>query len=486
MTGYTGQSFPHMLYHFVLTYSNWETASICFSESFESLAEGFQRALWKAGGVPRRHRTDSLSAAVKNLSPGRDFTARLTGLMLHYGIKPTKTNPKSPNENGDCESLHGHLKDSIEQALLLRGSRDFASREAYQAFIDEVFEKKNAGRTKRFEEEREALGPLPARPIAYHDWVKVTVRGSSTIVVKNNVYSVPSRLIGEEVKVRVFAEHLEVWYAQRCTERLPRLHGKGKHRINYRHVIDSLVRKPGAFENYRWHDDLFPSVRFRMAYDELLEKRSTRASREYLKILYLAARVSESAVERAIERLLEAGRAIESDAVKEIVETSDSQDEIVRAPEIPEPDFDQYDMLFESDFEEHSPEEIIESEATSSHSVKESLLKMDMESLEYGENEGTNRGTDGDASRAASADGPHGVRGGGPVGREPIDQLRTVSVRTGPQGVRGATREPDREIAAAVEDPAGEDARSVRDDETTSEGEPPGEDAHRRRLPRPR
>lgn len=217
-----GQSFPHMLYHFVLTYSNWETASICFSESFESLAEGFQQALWKAGGVPRRHRTDSLSAAVKNLSPKRDFTARLCGLMLHYHIQPTKTNPRSPNENGDRESLHRHLKESIDQALLLRGSRDFADREAYQAFIDEVFEKKNAGRAKRFKEEREALGALPAKPISFHDTVTATVRSSSTIVVKKNTYSVPSRLIGEEVQVRVFAEHIEIWYAQRCTERLPR------------------------------------------------------------------------------------------------------------------------------------------------------------------------------------------------------------------------------------------------------------------------
>jgi len=247
-----GQSFSHLLYHFVLTYSNWETASICFSESFESLAEGFQRAVWQAGGVPRRHRTDSLSAAVKNLSPKRDFTDRLCGLMLHYHVQPAKTNPRSPHENGDCESLHGHLKTAIDQALLLRGSRDFTSRAEYQAFLDGMFRKKNAGRSQRFEEEREALGSLPAKPLPFFGTVEVKVRNSSTICVRKNTYSVPSRLIGEEVTVRVFAEHLEIWYAQRCTERLPRLHGKRKHRINYRHVIDSLVRKPGAFENYRW------------------------------------------------------------------------------------------------------------------------------------------------------------------------------------------------------------------------------------------
>ncbi len=171
---------------------------------------------------------------MKNLSPDRDFTARLYGLMAYYGVEPARTNPRSPHENGDCESLHGHLKTTIDQALLLRGSRDFASREEYQLFLDEVFAKKNAGRSKRFEEERAATGPLPSSRLPFFHEIKTKVRKSSTIRVKHNTYSVPSRLIGEEVTVRVFAE------------RLPRLHGKNKHRINYRHVIASLVRKPGA------------------------------------------------------------------------------------------------------------------------------------------------------------------------------------------------------------------------------------------------
>lgn len=196
-----GQTFPHLLYHFVLTYSNWETASICFSESFESLAEGFQNAVWKLGGVPRRHRTDCLSAAVKNLSPGRDFTARVYGLMQYYGVEPARTNPRSPHENGDCESLHGHLKTTIDQALLLRGSRDFASREEYQHFLDEVLARKNAGRSQRFAEEQAALGPLPTSRLPFFDTVKTKVRSSSTIRIKHNTYSVPSRLIGEEVTV---------------------------------------------------------------------------------------------------------------------------------------------------------------------------------------------------------------------------------------------------------------------------------------------
>jgi len=500
-----GQSFSHLLYHFVLTYSNWETASICFSESFESLAEGFQKAVWELGGVPRRHRTDSLSAAVKNRSPKRDFTDRLCGLMLHYNVQPTKTNPRSPNENGDCESLHGHLKNAIDQTLLLRGSRDFACRKEYQAFLDGMFQKKNAGRSQRFEEERKALGTLPTKPLPFFDTIEVKVRNSSTIRVRQNTYSVPSRLIGEEVTIRVFAEHLEIWYAQRCTERLPRLYGRHKHRINYRHVIDSLVRKPGAFENYRWRDDLFPSVRFRMAYDELLTTRPARASREYLKILYMAARESESAVEGAIERLLEEGRAIDSESVKKIVEKDDVPGDMIRSPEIPEPDFEEYNMLFETDMTLDSCEgenvEVMEIDLSDHHEleliiasgaelpreiVMESLF--DMEGRKHGKIQGdtTERGTDGTASRAASADGPDGVRRNGENGRESIAQLRAISWGTDSSGMRRAPRESDREAIAAVEDSAGEDIGGIRDATVASESESSGEGASCRRFSRPR
>ena len=500
-----GQSFSHRLYHFVLTYSNWETASICFSESFESLAEGFQKAVWKAGGVPRQHRTDSLSAAVKNLSPERDFTERLCGLMLHYHVQPTKTNPRSPNENGDCESLNGHLKTAIDQALLLRGSRDFASREEYQTFLDDVLQKKNAGRSERFEEERKSLGSLPPRPLPYFSKVDVKVRSSSTISVRENIYSVPSRLIGEEVSVRIYAEHLEIWYAQRCTERLPRLHGKRKHRINYRHVIDSLVRKPGAFENYRYRDDLFPSVRFRMAYDELLTTKPTRASREYTQILYLAASESESAVDAAIERLLDEGRAIDLASVKEIVKKDDAPGDVPRPPEIPEPDFEEYNRLFETGMtldsveedgvevmevdlaDRHELEQIVAGEAESPcEMVWKSLL--DMEDQKHGEieRETAERGVDGVASGVASADSSCGVRGDGADGGERIAQLRAIPGRVDSSGVRRASCESDHAAVASVEDSAGEDARSIRDAAATSESESSGEDVACRRFPRPR
>jgi hypothetical protein len=259
-----GQSFDHLLYHFTLTYSNWESVSVCFSESFEALSRGFQDALWQLGGVPRRHRSDSLSAAVNNLSQDHEFRARYQDLMDYYQIEPQRTNARQAHENGDVESSHGHLKTVIDQALLLRGSRDFVSREQYELFLVQLIEKRNAARADKLAQEEACLGELPASKLDYRQRIqRVKVHSSSTIQVKRNTYSVPSRLIGYEVDVVIDADYLEVWYAGAQVQRMPRLTGSGKHAINYRHVIDALVRKPGAFENYQYHEDLFPTSYFR-------------------------------------------------------------------------------------------------------------------------------------------------------------------------------------------------------------------------------
>ena len=116
-----GQPFDHLVYHFVLTYSNWESITICFSESFESLSEGFQNAVWELGGVPQRHRTDRMSLAVNNASNEKEFTERYTGLLGYYGMEMEKIQPEEPNENGDVEQSHRRFKEAVEQALLLRG-----------------------------------------------------------------------------------------------------------------------------------------------------------------------------------------------------------------------------------------------------------------------------------------------------------------------------------------------------------------------------
>jgi hypothetical protein len=202
---------------------------------------------------------------------------------------------------------------------MLRGSRDFETVAAYEAFLRKLNRQLNSGRQKRLEEELAVLRPLPKRRLESYRRVKARVRSGSLITVDRNTYSVPSRLIGETVWVRLYGEHLEVWYAQRLVETLPRLRGRSKHHIQYRHIIDWLVRKPGAFENYRYRADLFPTSRFRMAYDALREASPRSANRQYLKILELAAKEGEAAVDGAIRLLVEEDKAITFHEVRDFV-----------------------------------------------------------------------------------------------------------------------------------------------------------------------
>jgi len=335
--------FDHLLYHFVLTYSNWETGSICFSESFESLSAGLQGALWKLGGVPRMHQTDRLSAAVQQLGDKAEFTRRYNGLLDHYGLEGRRIQVGQANENGDVEQSHHRLKTALDQALMLRGSRDFESREEYAAFLEQMFEQLNSGRKDRFEEDRRELSPLPKQRLDTTRRIRMRVRKSSTLRIQNNTYSVDSRLIGEEIEARVYAEHIEVWYAQRQRERLPRLRGRGHHHVDYRHIIDWLVRKPGAFANYSYRESLFPSSRFRMAYDEL-RQRTSRCDQEYLKILELAAKHGEARVERSIADALDAERPITFEQIEQVV-TSNDELASVREVEIDTIDLASYDEL---------------------------------------------------------------------------------------------------------------------------------------------
>jgi transposase len=314
-----GQRFAHLVYHFVLTYSNWEAWTICTSESFESLSEGLQNALWELGGVPARHRTDRLSSAVSKTTCPEEFTRRYQGLLDHYGLAGEKTRSGKANENGDVEQRHHRFKRAVEQALLLRGSRDFACLEAYEAFLGDLTARLNAGREQRLAEERRLLRPLPGRRLDDYTILTPRVHSGSLIHVDRNAYSVHSRLIGRRVTVRLYAQRLEVWYSQRQVDELPRLRGRGKHRVNYRHVIEWLVRKPGAFAQYRYREDLFPSSRFRMAYDALRAQGAGSADRRYLEILHLAARESESGVQEALRQLLAAGGPLTSEAVAAIV-----------------------------------------------------------------------------------------------------------------------------------------------------------------------
>lgn len=318
------QPFEHLVYHFVLTYSNWETGSICFSESFESLSEGLQSALWELGGVPHAHQTDRLTAAVQKSLHPEEFTQRYQAMLSHYGLVGRKTQAASPNENGDVEQRNYRFKRAVQQALLLRGSADFTALDEYKQFLKKLFARLNNGRRGRFLEEQRALHDLPVQRLESCKRLFVSVGPSSTIRVNHNVYSVESRLIGETIQVCLFAEHLDLFYAQKCVDTLPRLRGEKRHLINYRHMIDQLERKPGAFENFRYREEMFPGSYFRLAYDELKEQHTPqKATREYLKILRMAAMESETAVTAALYVLC--GRqAITADAVEEILHSHQS------------------------------------------------------------------------------------------------------------------------------------------------------------------
>ena len=318
-----GATFPHLVYHLVLTYSNIEAVQICFSESFEALADGLEACLWQVGGVPQLHRTDNLSAAVHviDMSGRKAFTDRYQALMDHYGMHPTTNTPGEAHENGDVEQAHYRFKQAVDQALRVRGSRDFTQRSDYTQVLHEVVRQRNRTRQARWETEQAALRPLPATPLVPCRELRLTVSRFSTIQVLRNTYSVPSRLIGTSLTVRVRAEVLELYVGTTLSLTLPRLHGRHQQRIDYRHIIWSLLRKPGAFAAYRYRDELFPSLVFRQAYDQLQAGKPQQADREYLRLLHLAASTSESEVAVALGLVLESGAVPTSEAVRVLVQT---------------------------------------------------------------------------------------------------------------------------------------------------------------------
>ena len=316
------ERYNHLMFHFVLTYSNWETGTICYSESFESFKEGFQNALWELGGVPLRHRTDNFSAAIYSDLFRKEFTQRYKSVLDYYGLKGETISAGRSNQNGDIEQSHNRFKKAVDQALILRGSRDFASLVQYNAFLHKIFSQLNSNRTERLKEELSQLKRLPAIRLNDYKSLDMRVGPSSTISVNHNVYSVHSRLIGERIQVRLYAGYIEIWYGQKKIESIPRLRGENRHRIQYRHIIDWLVRKPGAFENYRYRADLFPTIRFRMAYDQLKERKSDKASSEYTQILHLAAKETEEGVDSALRVLFAREELISAAAVEDIIKSN--------------------------------------------------------------------------------------------------------------------------------------------------------------------
>jgi hypothetical protein len=307
-----GERFDHLLCHDVLTYSNWEWATICQSESLLALRNGLQSALLQLGHVPQQHWTDHSTAATHGLGGDehgrRGFNVGYMAIMEHFGIEPHTINRGQPHENGDIESANGALKRRLKQHLLLRGSRDFDTRDAYRRFLQDVLHRTNGRRRKRFEEELDVMKPLEVAMLPEYIEERLHVTRWSTIQTDRRIYSVPSRLIGETVRVRRYEDRVEVFLAGQRQLSMPRLRGERFHAINYRHIIEWLIRKPGAFARYRFRKDLFPSLTFRRAYDRLCEVCSPRrADIEYLRILRQAARTMEREVERVLQDLEQRG-----------------------------------------------------------------------------------------------------------------------------------------------------------------------------------
>ena len=340
-----GKRFDHLLFHAVFTYSNWEYVHLCHSESFEALSAGLQDALYRAGGVPRRVRSDSLSAAVNNLSDDKEFATAYRDLLAHYGVQGHRINVRKPHENGDVESSHGHFKDALDQALRLRGSRDFLDVDEYLTFVRQLASRRNAARETRFREEAATLGPLPAQRRSACTSIPMTVKSDSIIRVKRNVYSVNSKYIGLRLEVQIHQDHLELWYRNECVERMPRQFGQGKKDIDFRHVIDSLVRKPGAFANYQYVEYMYPTTRFRMAYDQLLKNTTEAAAiKQYLQLLYAAKHEGLDLVDDALRSCLAEGQTIQVDEVLKAV-AAKHQLPAPTAVHVDDPDLSLFDSL---------------------------------------------------------------------------------------------------------------------------------------------
>jgi hypothetical protein len=465
-----GQPFDHLLYHFVLTYSNWESVTICFSESFEALSRGLQDALWRLGGVPSKHRSDSLSAAVNNLSEDREFRTRYRDLLDYYRLEPQRINVRKAHENGDVESSHGHLKTMIDQALLLRGSRDFASREQYEEFLLQLLDNRNVSRIVKFEQEQQVLSELPPNRLDHRMQVRgVKVRSSSTIQVKRNTYSVHSRLIGHQVDVVIDADSIEVWHGETEVQQMPRLIGSGKHAINYRHVIDSLVRKPGAFENYQYHQDMFPTSHFRIAYDWLCRDHTPRvAAREYLKILQLAARDSQDAVQDALRLAIAENATISAELIRQAIEKHQQVPPVTEVV-IELPDLRQFDSLLQyPDMEVGSYECESDNDKPPHDAAEDNQTGQDEPTGDPREEDDSR--TDRTVSGAAVAHVPGTFRQSGGAGYSRIDRSHRVSFGTDGVGMSGSPREPDRSPEATVPTPHFEDMEQLRLEATPAAG----------------
>lgn len=291
-----GQPFPHLLYHFVMAYSRWEHVGVVLGgESFTALAENLQQALWSLGGVPQNHRTDSLSAAFRNLTADQreDITKRYGAFVSHYGMDASRNNRGEAHENGAVESQNRHLKTAIKQALILRGSRDFACVEDYRRFVDILVARRNRHRADAVQAERAHLKPLPQRRTTDFTEIVVPVTRTSGFLVKSIFYSAPSQLIGQRLRVHIYDNRIEAFLGGTLVVSHSRARRRGDghrvHVINYHHVIHALRRKPQALWSSIYRDSLFPRTEYAEAWKVLQRDLPRRdACRRMVDLLFIA------------------------------------------------------------------------------------------------------------------------------------------------------------------------------------------------------
>ncbi len=312
-----GQAFEHLLYHYRLAYSGWQYVQVIQGgESFIGLSQGLQNALSECGGAPRTHRTDSLSAAYRNMAGKRHkpLTQLYDQLCEHYRMEPTRNNTGVAHENGPIESSHGHFKRRLTQQLYLRGSFDFETLADYQALIEQVVKTLNGKCAAKYEEEKQHLQPLPRYRVADYEELGVRVSRFSTITVRCVLYTVPSRLIGQQLSLRLYHDRLVGYLGQQQVVELPRVRGAGSgtlrraRAINYRHIIEGLRRKPRAFLYCTWQREMLPTEQWRTLWQQMREQfEPDLAAKLIVEALSIAANQDkESAVATYLEAQLQA------------------------------------------------------------------------------------------------------------------------------------------------------------------------------------
>ena len=341
-----GQHLKHYLFHFMLPYSCWESVRLCYSESFDSLAQGYNKAATELGGVTPYHKTDNSSTATKKATSGRNYTDRYTELLEHYQVSARRNNPGKGNENGSVEKSHDLFKTAVNQALLIRGSREFANLEDYQIFLEVLVTKRNLERGSKLAEEYKLLNPLPSKPYIYTELKEVSVNKFSLIRINNCNYSVPSKYIGNKLDAVIGCDEISLYYQDQLMLSMPKI--VAGNQINYIHLIDNLIRKPGAFKNYKYRDSLYPNPVYKQTY-ELLEQDSTSHVKDYLNVLYLAKYYGQQAVTTLLQDRLNIGDLVKfitsGEFEKQIKVVPAAQPQVVEGSVLKQPSLAAFDKL---------------------------------------------------------------------------------------------------------------------------------------------